>query len=218
MERPDVPGLNSYHETRLAHDPRRDVLWKTLCGAFFQRLVPPDGCVLELGAGYGNFINHIRSARRIALDRWEGMLQYLEPGVEGHCGDVTDLQAIAPRSVDFVFASNLFEHVPQADFATVLDQLRDKLKPGGTLNILQPNYRFAYREYFDDYTHVAVYSDRSLADFLASRGYRVIDCRPRFLPLTVKSALPVSPLLIRLYLALPFKPLGKQMLIRAQAE
>jgi hypothetical protein len=63
-----------------------------------------------------------------------------------------------------------------------------------------------------------VYSDRSLADFLASRGYRVIDCRPRFLPLTVKSALPVSPLLIRLYLAFPMKPLGKQMLIRAVAE
>ena len=218
MERADLPGLNSYHQTRLVHDPRRDVLWKTLCTAFFQRLVPADGCVLELGAGYGNFINHIRSARRIALDRWEGMLQYLEPGVEGHVGEVTDLRAIDPHSVDFVFASNLFEHITQAEFAAVLDQLRDKLKPGGTLNLVQPNYRFAYREYFDDYTHVAVYSDRSLADFLASRGYRVIDCRPRFLPLTVKSALPVSPLLIRLYLALPFKPLGKQMLIRAVAE
>jgi SAM-dependent methyltransferase len=210
--------LNSYHETRLAYDPRRDVLWKTLCSAFFQRLVPADGCVLELGAGYGNFINHIRCARRIALDRWDGMLQHLEPGVEGLLGEVTDLAAIAPHSVDFAFASNLFEHIAQPAFASVLDQLRDKLKPGGTLNILQPNYRFAYREYFDDYTHVAVYSDRSLADLLASRGYRVIDCRPRFLPLTVKSGLPVSPLLIRLYLALPFKPLGKQMLIRAVAE
>jgi hypothetical protein len=46
----------------------------------------------------------------------------------------------------------------------------------------------------------------------------VIDCRPRFLPLTVKSGLPVSPLLLRVYLALPFKPLGKQMLIRAVPE
>jgi SAM-dependent methyltransferase len=218
MERGDLQGLRGYHETRLAYDARRDVLWKTLCAAFFQGLAPPDGCVLELGAGYGHFINHIRCTRRIALDRWEGMMQYLAPGVEGHLGDVTDLRAIVPRSVDFVFASNLFEHLTQSDFASVLEQLREKLKPGGTLNILQPNYRFAYREYFDDYTHVAVYSDRSLTDFLAARGYRVIDCRPRFLPLTVKSRLPVSPLLIRLYLALPFKPLGKQMLIRAVPE
>lgn len=211
-------GLKSYHETRLVYDERRDVLWKTLCEAFFQNLVPADGCVLELGAGYGHFINHIRCARRIALDQWDGMVQYLDHDVEARVGNVTNLEAIAPRSVDFVFASNLFEHLPQPAFASVLDQVREKLKPGGTLNILQPNYRFAYREYFDDYTHVAVYSDRSLTDLLAARGYRVIDCRPRFLPLTVKSALPVSPLLIRLYLALPFKPLGKQMLVRAVPE
>ena len=158
------------------------MLWKTLCTSFFQRLVPSDGCVLELGAGYGHFINHMRCAQRIALDQWEGMLQYLDPEVKGHLGDVTDLHAIPAHSVDFVFASNLFEHLPQASFAAVLDQLRQKLKPGGTLNILQPNYRFAYREYFDDYTHVAVYSDRSLVDFLAARGYRVIDCRPGSFP------------------------------------
>ena len=214
----NVQGVKGYHDTRLVYDARRDVLWRTLCTSYFQRLVPQDACVLELGAGYGHFINHIRCARRIALDRWDGMAEYLESTVESCIGDVTNLGAIAPRSVDFVFASNLFEHLPQSGFASVLEQLREKLKPGGTVNILQPNYRFAYREYWDDYTHVTVYSDRSIVDFLSAQGYRVIDCQPRFLPLTVKSALPVSPLLIRLYLALPFKPLGKQMLIRAVPE
>jgi SAM-dependent methyltransferase len=210
----ELPG---YHQTHLPYDPRRDVLWKTLCRACFQRFVPPDACVLELGAGYGHFINHIRCSRRIAVDSWPGMAGYLDSGVTAHICDVTDLSPIPDRSVDFVFASNLFEHLSQNDFATVLRQLRDKLTPAGTLNILQPNYRFAYREYFDDYTHVSVYSDRSLSAFLASHGYRVVDCRPRFLPLTVKSRLPVSPLLIRLYLLLPFKPLGQQMLLRAVA-
>ncbi|MGA8578235.1 MAG: hypothetical protein WB579_06115, partial [Bryobacteraceae bacterium] len=108
-------------------------------------------------------------------------------------------------------------HLTQSDFAVVLQQLLYKLKPGGTLNIVQPNYRFAYKEYFDDYTHVAVYSHLSLADFLAAHGFRVIDCQPRFLPLTVKSKLPVWRILIRMYLASPFKPLGKQMLVRAVA-
>jgi hypothetical protein len=83
------------------------------------------------------------------------------------------------------------------------------------LNILQPNYRFAYREYFDDYTHIAVYSDRSLVDFLEAHGFQVLECHPRFLPLTIKSRFQVSPFLIRAYLRLPFKPMGKQMLIRA---
>ena len=210
--------MKGYHDVRLPYDPRRDILWRTLCRAYFQPLVGPEACLLELGAGYGHFINHMRCSRRIALDSWEGMRQHLDKQVAAHVGTVTDLSAIADRSVDFVFASNLFEHLTQQDFALVLQQVRSKLKPGGTLNILQPNYRFAYREYFDDYTHVAVYSDRSLADFLTTHGFRVIESHPRFLPLTVKSRMPVSPFLIRLYLRLPFKPLGKQMLLRADLQ
>jgi hypothetical protein len=106
--------------------------------------------------------------------------------------------------------------MPQASFAHVLSTLRRKLRTGGTLNILQPNYRFCYDEYFDDYTHVTVYSDRSICDFLRTHGFDVIQCEARFLPLTVKSRLPVLPWLIRLYLSSPVKPLGKQMLIRAR--
>jgi hypothetical protein len=96
--------------------------------------------------------------------------------------------------------------------------LRRVLRPRGTLNIVQPNYRRAYKEYFDDYTHVSVYSDISLTDFLSAHGFRVTTCHPGFLPLTIKSRLPVSRNLIRLYLALPWKPLGKQMLLRAEPE
>lgn len=207
--------MKGYHETRFAYDRRRDVLWKTLCAAYFQRLIPADACVLELGTGYGGFINHIRCARRIAVDRWEGAAPYLATDVEARFGNATDLGFIPDSSVDFVFASNLFEHMTQAEFALVLEQVRAKLKRGGTLNILQPNYRFAHREYFDDYTHVSIYSDRSLKDFLTHHGFQVIECKPRFLPLTVMSRLPVWPFLIRLYLTLPFKPFGKQMFLRA---
>ena len=213
-----MKSASGCHEERLSCDARREVLWKTLCEACFRRLVPPAACVLELGAGYGYFINHIRCNRRIAVDKWPGFVRYVNSDVIAHVGEVTDLSFIADSSVDFAFASNLVEHLTQGEFAVVLEQLQKKLKPGGTLNLLQPNYRFAYKEYFDDYTHVAVYSDRSLVDYLESHGLRVIDCRPRFLPLTVKSRLPVWPFLIRLYLRLPYKPMAKQMLVRAVFE
>lgn len=209
--------LKGYHETRLPYDARRDLLWKTLCEAYFQRLIPEDACVLELGAGYCHFINHVRCARRIAVDVWDAMPRHAASGVEARICSVTDLSSVPDRSVDFVFASNLFEHLTQDDFSKTMEQVRRKLVPGGTLNILQPNYRFAYREYFDDFSHRTVYSDRSLCDFISCHGFKVIHCSPRFLPLTIKSVLPVSPFLIRLYLMLPFKPLGKQMFIRAVA-
>jgi SAM-dependent methyltransferase len=213
----DPAQLAGYHDTRFAFDRRRETLWRELWDSYFSRLVAPDSCVLELGAGYGHFINNVRCRRRIAVDQFPELLQYLAPGVEGRVGNVQDLGFLDDRCVDFAFASNLFEHLTQGELAATLAEVRRVLKPGGTLCIVQPNYRFAYREYFDDYTHVAVYSDRSLSDFLAANGFRVVECRPRFLPLTVKSRLPIHRWLIRLYLRLPFKPLGKQMLLRARA-
>jgi ubiquinone/menaquinone biosynthesis C-methylase UbiE len=207
---------DQYFQTRFSADPKRETLWKTLVQYYFQPRIPQDSCVLELGAGYGHFINNVRAQRRIAQDQWPDFAQQLAPGVESHVGPVTDLSFLADSSVDFVFASNLFEHVTQQDFAAVLKQLRRKLTPKGTLTVLQPNYRYAFRDYFDDYTHITPYSHVSICDFLQANSYEVIHCAPRFMPLTLKSRLKVSPLLIRLYLLSPLKPLGKQMLVQAR--
>jgi SAM-dependent methyltransferase len=210
--------MREYHSTRLPHDSRRNTLWKTLCESFFQRFVQPEHTVLELGCGYGEFINNVQCSTKIAMDRWAGITEHLNPGVRAEIGDITSLKGIADRSVDFVFASNIFEHLTQADMALCLSEVRRVLRPGGTINIVQPNYRFCYAEYFDDYTHVAIYSDRSLADFLSVNGFKVLTCMPRFLPLTIKGRLPVSPLLIKAYLLSPVKPLAKQMFLRATVE
>jgi hypothetical protein len=162
MEKADMEPMKRYHDTRFTFDRRREMLWKVLCDSYFQKLVPPEACVMELGTGYGHFINNIRCARRMAFDSWAASCQFLTESVEVHIGNVTDLSSVKQNSVDFVLASNLFEHLSKDDFSKVLYQLREKLKCNGTINILQPNYRFAYREYFDVFTHISVYSDISL--------------------------------------------------------
>jgi hypothetical protein len=206
-----------YFQTRFAPDARRELLWRTLYRHHFSRLISTNDCVLELGAGYGYFINHVVAKRRIAIDAWDGFVNYLHDGIESRIGNVTDLSFLMPSSLNFVFASNLFEHITQEDFASILHQLKPALASNGTLNILQPNYYYSYREYFDDYTHRTIYTHTSISDFLEAQGYQIIECKPRFLPLTIKSQwLPVSPMLIRLYLSSPWKPTGKQMFIRAR--
>ncbi|MGA3401376.1 MAG: class I SAM-dependent methyltransferase [Acetobacteraceae bacterium] len=207
---------HDYHTARLTPDARRDAVWRCLWRFYFCQQIAPDSCVLDLGCGYGSFINQVVARRRIAIDSWPEFPRFLAPGVEAIVGEATDLTFLEPFSVDFAFASNLFEHLSQPQFAAVLAGLHDKLNRNGMLTILQPNYRYAYREYFDDYTHTTIYSHVSIVDFLAVNGYEVMEVVPRFLPLTVKSRLPVSPLLIRAYLASPLKPMGKQMLVRAR--
>jgi hypothetical protein len=206
---------DAYHSSRFTPDPRRRVLWQTLVDGFFQKEIPSDAVVLELGAGYGEFINSVRARRRIAVDCWSGMLEHLQAGVEGLVTPIHHLEAIAYESVDYVFSSNCFEHVPQRELIECLTQLRQKMKPSARLTIVQPNFKYSFREYFDDYTHVSIYTERSLSDLLSAQGFRVDRCIPRFLPLTIKSRFPVHPLLIRLYLASPFKPLARQMLVSA---
>jgi len=207
--------IKGYHQTRLSLDPRRDLVWRSLWSFYFRKLISPEDCVLDLGCGYGDFINNVVARRRIAVDLWENFPEYVDPSVERIVSSVTDLDFIEERAVDFAFASNLFEHLSHSDFERVLAKLRTKLSKRGTLNILQPNYRYAYREYYDDYTHISVFSHVSMADFLEANGFDVLELHPRFLPLTVKSRLPVSPWLIKAYLASPIKPLAKQMLISA---
>ena len=206
----------TYHTSRLTHDVRRELLWGALWRFHFSHLIGAGDCVLDMGCGYGEFINSVQGKRRIALDAWPGFLDYLNDGVEGAVGPVTDLAFLDDQSVDFAFASNLFEHITQTELITVLSSLRTKLSPRGTLTLLQPNWRYAFREYFDDYTHITVYSHTSMSDLLSAQGWEVIDVRPRFLPLTIKSRLPVWPLLIRAYLLSPIKLMGKQMLISAR--
>lgn len=208
--------IAGYHDTRLAPDPRRASVWKALWRYYFRNRIGPSDAVLDLGSGYGDFINNVIAARRVAIDIWPGFAAHLDEGVEAIVGPVSDLSRIADGSIDYAFASNLFEHVTQKAFAETLSSLRQKLSPNGSLTILQPNYRYAYREYFDDYTHISVYSHTSICDFLAANGFDPVEVKPRFLPLTVKSRLPAWDPLIALYLASPLKPLGKQMLVRAR--
>jgi ubiquinone/menaquinone biosynthesis C-methylase UbiE len=206
---------DAYHRTRFEQDPRRALLWQTLVSCVFQKEIPTDGVVLDLGAGYGDFINAVRARRRLAVDVWPGMLSHLDKGVEGLVTEVTRLDAVADESVDYVFSSNCFEHISQEDLVRCLGQLKRKMKPGARLTIVQPNFKYSFRQYFDDYTHISIYTAQSLSDLLVANGFQVDRCMPRFLPLTIKSRLPVSPLLIRLYLMSPIKPFAGQMLISA---
>ena len=209
-------SVAGYHDSRLVQDNKRDVVWKALWRYFFSDRIGPGDCVLDLGCGYGEFINNVTARHRIGIDLWDAMPSHVDAGVRAIVGPVSNLSAIDDNSVDYAFSSNLFEHLTKQELADTLDQLKAKLSPRGTLTTLQPNYRYCAAEYFDDYTHVSVWSHISLADFLEANGFEVIETRPRFLPLTVKSRLPVWPPLIGAYLASPVKPLGKQMLLVAR--
>jgi SAM-dependent methyltransferase len=212
----DDRSVDGYFATRLASDSRRSVLWDTLCSQVFQPYVPVSATVVELGAARGEFINVINAERRIGVDVWPGLSDHVVEGVEAHVQSATDLGFLEPESVDVVFASNFLEHLNVDDARAVLKEVHRVMRVGGRLILVQPNFRTSHKRYFDDYTHVSIWTDVSLSDFLVAEGLEVERVEPRFLPLTVKSRFPVHPWLIRLYLASPIKPMAGQMLVVAR--
>ena len=115
---------DAYFRTRFAADARRDVLWTTLCRFYFSKLVAPSDCVLELGAGYGAFINNVAARRRIAVDSWPGFVGAARRRHRGACRRRHgSWRSCSRRPWTSSFASNLFEHVSQEQFAEVLARL-----------------------------------------------------------------------------------------------
>lgn len=194
-------------------------IWDVLCRDFFQRYVRPDDTVLDVGAGLCEFVNHIRARRRIALDMGDHVEQAAAPGVEVRRGPAHELGWLPDASVDVVFASNVFEHfLSKSDVLTALREAQRVLRVGGRMIVLQPNVKYAYREYWDFFDHHLPLSDGAMVEALGLAGLHVVETRPRFLPYSTKSGLPGWPILVRLYLRVPLaqRLLGKQMLVVAE--
>jgi ubiquinone/menaquinone biosynthesis C-methylase UbiE len=208
----------NYHQTRFQFDNNRQIVWKTLVNSYFQKFADPDCTVLEVGAGYCDFINNISAKKKYAFDIWDGIRNFANSDVQSIVGSVQDLNQIPDGTVKLIFASNVFEHLTQSQLAEMLESLHLKLENEGKLVIVQPNFKYAYKEYFDDYTHCTIWTDVSLADFLQAHNWHVEYVTPKFMPLSLKSRLPTWPFLIKLYLMLPFKPMGKQMLLVARKQ
>lgn len=190
-------------------------VWREIV-RFVQRDAPSARTVVELGAGYCDFINQFPATRKIAFDLNPEMAQFAAPEVELRTGEATTLPGIDPESVDLVFASNFLEHLGQEELDVLLPRIRCVLAPGGRLILIQPNHRLCADRYFEDPTHQTIFDDASIVKLLATHAFRVIRLEAGVLPFSMRSRLPRSGCLTRLYLRSPIKPMAGQMYVVAE--
>ena len=90
----------------------RNRVWEVLIRDKFQAYVRPDAKVLDLGCGYGEFINNIRCGKKYGMDLNPGARQHLVADVELIEQDCSTRWPFADGTLDVVFTSNFFEHLP----------------------------------------------------------------------------------------------------------
>jgi ubiquinone/menaquinone biosynthesis C-methylase UbiE len=194
-------------------------VWRVLCDAFFGPLIGPGKDIIDLGCGYGEFINNISARSKTAIDMNMDVTAHLAPDVRFIKCDAGHLDQLPDASADVVFTSNFLEHLANKEACDkVIADVRRILRVGGRFIVLGPNIRYAYKEYWDRYDHLLALSHLSLEEGLLQGGFKVVRNIGRFLPLTMQSRLPTFPFLIRLYVNLPIVwPLfAKQFLVIAQ--
>lgn len=197
----------------------RRKVWGVLVMDFFQQMIPEVGAVLDLGCGYGEFINTVKAGRKYAMDLnpdTRGRLNQEVTFIHQDCSLRWPLDAGA---LDLVFTSNFFEHLPdKGALGSTLDQVAHCLKPGGRLIAVGPNIRFTGGRYWDFWDHYIPLTEASMSEAMSARGLEIERCCAQFLPYSMTSG-PRYPLwMLRLYLRVPvvWRVAGKQFLVVAR--
>ncbi len=198
----------------------RNRVWRILVDDFFSNYIPSNAAVLDLGCGYGEFINNVKAASKFGMDLNPDTPSRLTPDVKFLYQDCSQRWDVPDRSLDVVFTSNFFEHLPdKTSLGKTLDETRRCLKPGGCLIAMGPNIKYLADAYWDFWDHHVALSDVSIKEALDTRGFTTETCIGRFLPYTMSRKRPIPDLFIKTYLKLPpvWRFFGKQFLVVARA-
>jgi SAM-dependent methyltransferase len=199
--------------------PYRIKVWEILTREFFSAWIPAASTVLDLGCGWGEFINQIVAQKKYGMD--------LNPSSPGKLSrEVTFLEQdcsqpwqLPDDHLDVVFTSNFFEHLPSKEtLQRTLAEAFRCLKPNGRLICLGPNIKFLPGEYWDFWDHLLPLTELSLQEGLELSGFSIERKWARFLPYSMSQGSTPPLLFLRLYLRLSFMwpILGKQFLVVAR--
>lgn len=214
-------NVENYYKVRFKDNEllKRRLLWKTLCFLFFQKYISKTDIVLDIGAGYCEFINNIKCYKKIALD--------LNPSTKRLANkDVEVLQINAFKipfkfygKVDIIFMSNFLEHLHSKEEVIELLSICNKiLKKKGKLLLLQPNINLVKESYWDFIDHIIPLNTNCIKEALEIGGFKIEKFIEKFLPYSTKNRLlPKNKILIKLYLKIPsfIRPFAGQSFVLA---
>lgn len=213
----DGPELSRIYRSRFdGQSAYRTAVWKALIDHIFAPWVHHGQRVLDLGTGRGEFINQVSVAEKFAMDLNPETRAVLNPDVRFLEQDCSTPWAIPAGTLDLVFTSNFFEHLPdKASLRRTLDHALLTLRSGGRLIAMGPNIRLIPGGYWDFWDHYLPLSDRSLVELARLAGFFVEKQIPASLPYSMSQGYTPPLWCVRAYVRMPIIwPLfGKQFIV-----
>jgi len=172
--------------------------------------------VLDPACGLGEFINSCPASEKWAADLGlDG--SNLNESVNFFRGSIFDVD-LPDAYFDLVFLSNVLEHMmTQEQVNECLTLARAKLRPGGTIVVMGPNFQYCPKDYFDCADHTVILTHVSVEEHLHTAGFEIKRVVPKFLPYSFRSRLPAWGWTTSACLQFPllWRLLGKQFLLVA---
>lgn len=130
--------------------------------------------VLDFGAGTGLFVERVRrhldpTVEVSALEIDPKLIERIRRR-ETAVPILSSLEVIPDQSLDYVYSLNVLEHIE--DDLSVLQQLRKKLKPGGSLYLYVPAFMCLYSSNDRKVGHFRRYRRKALRDLLLQAGFQ----------------------------------------------
>jgi SAM-dependent methyltransferase len=147
------------------------------------------GSVLDVGCGYGYFVRRALAAGFDAygVDLSPDGIREAEKHAPGRVfrGTLDEVEALADRRFDVIFASHLIEHIPEP--RPLVETLAKRLNEGGIVMFVTPNIeswlaRVSGRRWvsFKIPEHVAYYTPTTIRHLLEGAGLEVLATDPAY--------------------------------------
>ncbi len=120
---------------------------------------------LDLGAG-DQFLKH-------ALDDYEST--YLPLDIDDLNFNI-DQFPLEDGEIDILFSLAVIEHI--SDVGHFMSECFRVLRPGGVIYLSTPNFRYCYRSFYNDPTHVRPFTDVSLEQTVNLFGFENVSVYP----------------------------------------
>ena len=212
--------LGEIYELRFSgYEDYRTKVWQILVNNFFNKWIRSDFEILDLGCGYGEFINQVNCSTRYAMDLNPRTKDHLDKEIIFYEQDCSMPWELKPSSLDLVFTSNFFEHLPnKSTLDSTVRNIYKALKPNGLLIAMGPNISILKGQYWDFWDHHVALSEQSISELLEINQFKIEKSVSQFLPYNMVRIKKRPIFLLKLYLKMPFawKIFGKQFLVTAK--